>query len=95
VLLLPSATYPFPSHVPVLRGQVLDPAQRPVPDVRVRRGNIEEVLTDDQGVFGLPLRFAPPGAVTIDAHDERNNRTQTIQVTLPADLQQVHKIVLP
>jgi hypothetical protein len=95
VHLLPSAAYPFPSHVPVLRGQVLDPALRPVADVRVRRGNQEEVLTDDQGVFGLPLRWAAPGAASIDAHDERNNRTQTIQVTLPADLQQVHRIVLP
>lgn len=95
VLLLPSAAYPFPSHVPVLRGQVLDPALDPVPDVRVKRGNQEEVLTDDDGVFGLPLRWTPAGTVSIDAEDVRNQRTQTIQVTLPGALQQVHTIVLP
>lgn len=90
VKLAPAPNYPFESWVPVLRGVVVDQATlEPVPDVQVMVTNVEHVLTDDKGLFALPMRFTamnPTVPVPIDALDQRNARTGSINVTLPADL---------
>ena len=87
--LLPGPNYPFEPHVPVLRGEVHDTSGRPVADVLVTRGGVERALTDGRGVFALALRWVPPATPTaIDAIDQRNGRTGSITVTLPADLGQ-------
>ncbi len=85
--LLPAPTYPFPSHVRVLRGRVrLQGTTRYVRGALVREGARERVLTDEQGSFALPLRWpATNASLTIDA-DDRAGKVGSIQVTLPGDL---------
>jgi hypothetical protein len=47
------------------------------------------VLSDERGVFALPLRWvALSGNVVIDAIDHRTARTDQLTLTLPQDLQQ-------
>jgi len=85
--LLPSSAYPFPSHVPVLHGVVEDVNGDPVADAVVQEGLRERVLSDERGVFSLPLRWVADGVPTaIDAVDQRNGRNGQINVTLPAAL---------
>jgi hypothetical protein len=85
--LLPSTAYPFPSHVPVLRGVVEDANGDPVADVLVQEGMRERVLSDERGAFSLPLRWVAEGVPTvIGADDQRNGRQGQINVTLPAAL---------
>lgn len=85
--LLPSSTYPFPSHIPVLHGVVEDAGGEPVADALVQEGLRERVLTDERGAFSLPLRWVVAGVATIiDAVDQRTGRSGSIAVTLPADL---------
>jgi hypothetical protein len=94
-VLLPAAHYPYPSHVPVLRGRVVDPAGEPVADALVPEGLRERVLTDERGAFSLPLRWVAGGVATpIQADDQRNARNGAILVTLPADLQQSQTITV-
>lgn len=85
MVLTPGPGYPFPSHVLVLRGKVVDNNMgKPVPDAVVTQGVTERVLTDARGTFALPLRWAPLNMnVAIDAADERTGRVGTIQVQLP------------
>lgn len=86
-LLVPSSAYPFPTHVRVLRGAVVDAAASPVADVIVSHGGLERVLTDERGEFALPLRWASEGVpLPIDAIDQRTGRTGMRPVTLPQDL---------
>lgn len=95
VLLLPTANYPFPTHVRTVRGQTLDTAGDPLGNVEVVHNVAERVLSDERGVFALPLRWAPlSGAVTLDATDHRSGRTGQITLTLPDDLQQGHTLTL-
>jgi hypothetical protein len=85
--LLPSVNYPFPTHVPVLRGLVTDAGGNPVPNVVVHEGLRETVLTDERGQYALPLRWVPPAVpVPIDAEDLRTARTDTQLVMLPSSL---------
>jgi hypothetical protein len=86
VKLAPAPHYPFPSHVPVLRGAVIDAVTLdPVADAEVMYVNLERVLSDERGEFALPLRFAPLNVpVTIDAL--RGSLQGSINVTLPAAL---------
>jgi hypothetical protein len=85
--LLPASNYPFAAYIPVLRGVVVDPANKPVPNVFVTQGNLERVLTDSRGTFALPLRWlAPNTSVPVDANDQRTGRTGQIQIQLPASL---------
>jgi hypothetical protein len=86
VKLAPAPSYPFPSHVPVLRGVVVAAAsQEPVADAEVVYANLERVLSDERGEFALPLRFAPLAMpITIDAL--RGVRQGSINVTLPGAL---------
>ena len=86
-LLLPASTYPFPTHVRVLRGSVVDAAGDPVADVIVSQGGLERSLTDERGAFALPLRWAAEGVpLPVDAIDQRTGRTGVKSVTLPQDL---------
>jgi hypothetical protein len=70
VMLAPAPNYPFPDHILVLRGVVIDDeTKEPGESVEVAWGNKEKTLTtgpgDDRkrvltqasGVFGLPLRI--------------------------------------
>ena len=102
--LLPAARYPFPAHVPVLRGFVTADG-KPVEDVLVESqvtvGQVvrrERTLTDRQGGFGLPLRWAPdrpadPDTVVLAA-DKRTARNGTIAVKLPDALDRTHQIAI-
>jgi len=91
----PAVNYPFPGHMPVLRGVVVDAAGDRIKDVEVKRGGVERVLTDENGTFALPLRWTPNNvAVPIDAIDHRTMRTGTINVTLPQDLRKSQTIVI-
>ncbi|MGH9719392.1 MAG: hypothetical protein ACRD8O_04220 [Bryobacteraceae bacterium] len=87
VVLTPAAQYPYPAHVPVLRGVVEDAAGERVRDVIVTEGIRERVLTDERGEFALPLRWVPENTPTpIDAEDQRTGRTGTIMIAIPAAL---------
>jgi hypothetical protein len=84
VFLLPAFEYPFPSHVPVIRGQVVLLSDgTPVAGAAVTyKVNVERTLTDERGQFSLPMRFGPSsGTVAIDA--ATLTMTGTSSVTLP------------
>jgi hypothetical protein len=90
--LLPAPNYPFASHIPVLRGMVLDPGGKPVANAYVTQSNSERALTDARGTFALPLRWAKVNTpVAIDATD-RSGRTGTISIQLPAAVNSNQKI---
>jgi len=85
--LLPAPHYPFASHIPLLRGVVVDAAGDPVPNAYVTQSNNERALTDNRGEFALPLRWVKANtAVPIDATDQRTGRTGTISIQLPGAL---------
>jgi hypothetical protein len=93
VLLLPSANYPHAART--VRGRTLDTNGDPVANVEVTQGAAERVLSDERGVFTLPLRWvAFSGLVVIDAVDNRTGRTGQIMLTLPQDLQLGHSFTL-
>lgn len=84
--LLPAPTYDFATWVRVLRGFVQDAQGAPVANVKVHLSNTERVLSDERGVFALPLRWATNGQL-IDAVDSRGGRSGQRALGLPADLQ--------
>jgi len=93
--LLPSTSYPFPGHLRVLRGTVHDANASPVAHVGISLGNQERVLSDERGAFALPLRWpALTAAITVDANDQRGNRTGQLNVQLPGDLSHGHTITV-
>ena len=93
VVLTPASNYPFPPHIPVLRGQVVDANNEPVADAIVGQGIQERVLTDTRGAFALPLRWVPLNVqVFIDATHPRTGRANSIPITIPQDLGQNHDI---
>jgi len=93
--LLPAPNYPFPTNVPVVRGLVVDAANRPVPDVLVEQSNKERTLSDAHGSFALPLRWVQQGvAIPIDAIDKRTGRHGSIQIQLPGSLGQSQTIAI-
>jgi hypothetical protein len=95
VLLLPSTSYPHAAFVRTVRGRTLDLNGDPVANVEVRQGMAERVLSDERGVFTLPLRWvALSGPVDIDAIDNRTGRMDQITLALPQDLQQAHSFTL-
>lgn len=65
--LLPAAGYPFGAEVPVLHGAVKDASGEPVPRALVSWSDpglgppliTDEVLSDEDGEFRLPMRRAP------------------------------------
>jgi hypothetical protein len=87
--LVPAPNYPFPSHVLLLRGEVVDgnTAAR-IGGAEVSWGNKEKALTDDKGAFGLPLRVKNPKHLTdkqtIDASDRQlAPRLGTKEIIIP------------
>lgn len=89
VLLLPSVNYPHASFVRTLRGTTVDTNGAPLANVEVTLGAAERVLSDERGVFALPLRWAAfSGNIVIDAIDHRTGRTDQRELTLPHALQQ-------
>jgi hypothetical protein len=102
--LLPALRYPYPPHVPVLRGRVTAD-DRAVEDALVESQvtvgavvRTERTLTDRHGGFGLPLRWSPdqpgdPDSVVV-ATDRRSGRTGAIAVTVPDDLDRTHRIAI-
>lgn len=93
--LLPAPHYPFAPFIPVLRGLVEDAGGNPVADVLVQEALNERTLTDARGAFSLSLRWVPAGFPTlITATDQRNGRSGTITVTLPADLNKSQTITV-
>lgn len=106
VSLAPGPGYPFPGDLPVLYGEVGTAAGEPVPDVLVsatvgppvlRMPQTALTLTSPDGVFALPLRWAPAGPViTVTATDYRHtpHRTGQLSVQLPNALGRNQKIVI-
>ncbi|MFP5390720.1 MAG: carboxypeptidase-like regulatory domain-containing protein [Gammaproteobacteria bacterium] len=95
VLLLPSAQYPHAPFMRTLRGITVDSGGAPIPNVEITQGVAERVLSDERGVFVLPLRWvAPSGNVVFDAHDHRSGRTDQLTLTLPHDLRQSQTFTL-
>jgi hypothetical protein len=87
VMLVPAVNYPFPTHVRILRGKVVDATNKGVVDAEVKRSNTERGLSSEQGAFALPLRWPPNGvSVPIDAIDHRTGQMGTINITLPQAL---------
>ena len=86
VKLAPATNYPFPSHVTVIRG-VVKAAGVPVADAEVSCSNVERVVTDERGNFGLPIRNKPKNTpFPIDATDHRTNKTGNTSVKIPNDV---------
>ena len=53
------------------------------------------VLSDERGVFALPLRWPAPGSmVTVDALDHRTGLSGQITIDFPADLGEGHDITI-
>lgn len=95
LFLMPATNYPFPAHVRVLRGRVVDASGEPVRNVEVTESARERVLTDVRGSFSLPLRWpAADAVVQIDALDHRSGRSAQIAVTLPAGLTVGHVVTI-
>lgn len=93
--LIPATNYPYPSHVRVVRGQVVDTVGDPVANVEITEGGGERVLSDERGTFSLPLRWPPfVSAVQIDAMDFRAGRSGQLNINLPADLASGHVVVI-
>jgi len=93
--LVPAPNYPFASHIPVLRGVVVDATGAPVPNAYVTQGIKERALTDSRGTFALPLRWiAANTTIPIDATDQRTSRTGTISISFPSALSSSQKIAI-
>ena len=91
VMLMPASGYPYPGHIRLVHGVVLDNANQPVANAEISEGARERVLSDERGVFTLPLRWpALNAAVVLDAIDHRTGRTDQININLPGDLSQGH-----
>lgn len=98
VKLAPAPHYPFPTHVPVLRGIVVDQSNIPITDAEVSWKTKEQTLTDERGEFALPLRLTEENEKTdpqaIDAMDHRTGKTGTITIRLPQALRSSQKITI-
>jgi hypothetical protein len=95
VMLVPAVNYPFPTHLRVLRGKVVNATNKPVIDAEVRRSNTERGLSDEQGFFALTLRWVLNGvSIAIDAIDHRTGRMGTIDITLPQALDRSQTITV-
>jgi hypothetical protein len=92
-VLIPAPNYPFASHIPVLRGVVVDASGNPVANAYVTQSTTERAITDSRGTFALPLRWVPANTATeIDATDQRTGRTGSTSIQIPAALNSSQKI---
>lgn len=87
LVLLPGPSYPFPGHLLVLRGVVVDATGTPVPDAEVSIGATRRTLSDLRGVFAIATdRPAAPTSFPLDATDLRTTRTGSVVVQFPLGL---------
>jgi len=87
LILLPSCPYPYPAHIPVLRGEVVDSLARPVADALVSDQLFgERTLTDERGAFSLPLRQLPPTTADTIMVSDQLGRVGSLSITLPGSL---------
>jgi hypothetical protein len=85
--LLPGPTYPFPGHLLVLRGMVVDAGGAPVRDAEVTIGATRRVLSDARGCFAISTpRPGAPGPIQVDAADLRSGRVGGAAVPFPIGL---------
>jgi hypothetical protein len=95
VLMQPGSAYPFGGHLRVLRGRVLDSGGDPVADASVEADGVERVISDDNGAFGLPLRWQLPNAgVAVLVDHPRSGRAAAAAFNLPGDLAGNHDITI-
>lgn len=94
LVLVPATNYPFPAHLRVLRGHVLDAAGGPVSNAEVSHNVNERVLTGEDGAYALPFRANTQNNIQLHilAEDHVNSEHGEIAVTLPADLGIQHDI---
>lgn len=87
LVLMPGPTYPFPGHLLVLRGVVVDASGVPVPDAEVSIGTTRRTLSDARGAFALATeRPLAPTSIPLDAADLRNARVGSLAVQFPLGL---------
>jgi hypothetical protein len=85
--LLPGPSYPFPAHLLVLRGVVVDAGGVPVRDAEVTIGATRRVLSDARGSFAISTpRPSTPGLIQVDAADLRTGRVGGTPVPFPPGL---------
>ncbi len=85
--LLPGPTYPFPGHLLVLRGAVVDGGGVPVRDAEVTIGATRRVLSDARGSFAISTpRPAAPSLIQVDAADLRTGKVGGTAVPFPPGL---------
>jgi hypothetical protein len=96
--LFPGPSYRFPSGTPLLAGRVFDAHGDPAGRARVWATATvqntlltEEVRSDGEGRFRLPLRWS---AGATDVRATHRAQTGSITVSLPADLSSTHQITL-
>jgi hypothetical protein len=93
VALGPSVRYRFSANVPALYGTIVTQSGTPVPDAYVRAhpavGGVVRTVSDHNGAFALPLRWASTTADTVvQAFDRRSQppRSGARSVRLPGAL---------
>lgn len=87
LVLMPGPTYPFPGHVLVLRGVVVNALGTPVPDAEISIGITRRALSDARGVFALATAHPTlPTSIQIDATHLRSARVGSVSVQLPLGL---------
>ena len=94
LVLVPATNYPFPSHLRVLRGHVVDAAGAAVSSAEVSHNVNERVLTGEDGAYALPFRANTPNDIQLHilAENHLTGEHGEIAVTLPADLGIQHDI---
>lgn len=98
--LVPAPNYPFPPHVSVLRGNVVEKASlAPIIGAEVIWGNREKALSGDGGRFALPLRITEKAQLKdpqkIDATDPKTQLTGTINIIIPQAVGNNQTITIP
>jgi hypothetical protein len=95
----PSPAYAYPAGLPLLAGRVVDADDAPVSRARVSStvtvmgtDLTEEVRTDVDGYFRLPLRWSA-GATDVKA--AHLGRTAVTTISVPADLSTTQQLTLP
>ena len=87
LVLMPGPTYPFPGHLLVLRGVVVDAAGAPVRDAELSIGTTRRALSDARGSFALSApRPTAPTVIQVDAADLRTGRVGGRAVQFPQGL---------
>jgi hypothetical protein len=96
--MFPGPAYAFPTGTPLLAGRVVDAGGEPVARARVWAAATvqnalvtEEVRSDDDGRFRLPLRWS---AGPTDVKATRGAQAGSISVVAPTDLSSTHQITL-